>query len=409
MTELSLSTDVLRRSMKRLGWSAVGSFLGDLQYWEPRGPQEKHAGRLELPRVILPLQEDASDTEDLLNDAASFLSQQYGQEFNQVVETVRLMLSRHLDEIEVRRATSNAAGLIQWQLGNDAIASTRDILSASAKAASSRRKRFFNAESIIAEEFLAQCFMGQTKVGSYVVTALTPAEASLATSRSQKNEKLHPRIEGRLVTETLVESLGAVQDAIAETKRSGGQIEAFEMAVSSGVSYELLSALEPLTRGTESGIEITYFRTDVNEHTDDPATARAVKFAFTPEDNLVIAKAREYFEASPQSKDARLTGEVTDLKNSSAEAEQRIKLAARVNGKPKSVTIELTPEQYTSAVEAHGLGRLFTVVGELQMQKRAAHMKTPERVVVEKTLVNEVKTPPRKARSTSTPPPLFDF
>lgn len=404
MTELSLSTDVLRRSMKRLGWSTVGSFRNDLQYWEPRGLEEQQAGMLELPRVILPLQENASDAEDLLDDAALFLSQQYGQEFKNVVETVRLMLSRHLDEIEVRRATSNAAGLIQWQLGNDAIASTREILSASAKAASSRRKRFFNAESIIAEEFLAQCYMGQTKVGSYVVTALTPAEASLATSRSQKNDKLHPRIEGRMVTETLAESLEAVQDAIAEAKRSGGQIEAFEMAVSSGVSYELLSALEPLTRGTESGIEITYFRTEVNE----PATARTVEFAFTPEDNLVIAKAREYFEASPQSKDARLTGEVTDLKNSSAESEHRIKLAARVNGKPKSVTIELTPEQYTSAVEAHGLGRLFTVVGELAMQKRAAHMKTPERVVVEETLVNEAKTPPRKARSTGTPPPLFD-
>jgi len=408
MTDLLLSTDVLRRSLKRLGWSAVGSFRNDLQYWEPRDREADFSSKLEVPRVILPLQENASDTEDLLEDAAFFLSRQYGEEFEQVVETVRLMLSRHLDEIEVRRATSNSAGLIQWQLGNDAIASTRDILSASAKAASSRRKRFFNAESVIAEEFLSQCFMGQTKVGSYVVTALTPAEASLATSRSQKNEKLHPRIEGRLVTETLAESLGAVQDAIAEAKSSGGQIEAFEIAVSAGVSYELLSALEPLTRGTESSIEIAYFRTDGDELADEPMTARSLEFAFSPEDSLVIAKAREYFEASPQSKDARLTGEVTDLKNSSAELEHRIKLAARVNGKPKSVTIELTSEQYTSAVEAHGLGRLFTVVGELAMQKRAAHMKTPERVFVEATLVNEVKVPPRKGRSTAMPPAMFD-
>lgn len=407
MTELSLSIDVLRRSMKRLGWSTVGSFRDDLQYWEPRRLEKQKTGTLALPRVILPLQEDASDTEDLLDDATSYLSQQYGQEFKQVVETVRLMLSKHLDEIEVRRATSNDAGLIQWQSGNDAIVSTRHILSASAKAASSRRKRFFNAESVIAEEFLAQCFMGQTKIGSYVVTALTPANVSLATSRSQKNDKLHPRIEGRIVTETLAESLGAVQDAIAETRKSGGQIQAFEMAVFSGVSYELLSALEPLTRDTESSIEISYFRTEVNELVAEPTTAQTVEFAFTPEDNLVIAKAQEYFEASPQPKDARLTGEVTDLRNSSAESEHRIKLAAWVNGKPKSVTIQLTPEQYTSAVEAHGLGRLFTVVGELEMQKRSAHMNTPEQVVVEETLVNEAKTQ-RKAQSTSTQT-LFDF
>ncbi|MCJ1702121.1 hypothetical protein MT356_20615 [Rathayibacter festucae] len=409
MTELPLSTDVLRRSMKRLGWAAVGSFRNDLQYWEPRDLDERQFDRAELPRVILPIRKHASDTEDLLGDAALLLSQQHGKEFHQVVETVRLMLSKHLDEIEVRRATSNAAGLIHWQLGNDAIVSTRDILSASAKASSSRRKRFYNAESVIAEEFLAQCYMGQTRVGSYVVTALTPAEASLATSRSQKSDQLHPRIEGRMVTETLAESLGAVQDAITEAKKSNGQIEAFEMAVASGVSYELLSALEPLTRGTESGIEISYFRSDFTEDGGEPLTARIVEFAFTPEDNFIIGKARQYFEASLEAKDARLTGEVTDLKNSSAEAEHRIKLAARINGKPKSVTIELTPEQYTSAVEAHGLGRLFTVVGELEMQKRAAHMHAPGRVVVEDTLVSEAKRSSRKMASTALPPPLFDF
>jgi len=133
-----------------------------------------------------------------------------------------------------------------------------------------------------------------------------------------------------------------------------------------------------------------------------------VTFAFTPEDSLVIAKAREYFEASPQPKSARLTGEVTDLRNSSAEGEHRIKLAARVNGKPKSVTVELLPDQYDSAVEAHSRGRLFTVIGELEILKRSAYLRTPERVTIEETNVNEVLPSSRRNRTTATPPPLFE-
>lgn len=406
MTDPINSGDVVRRSLRRLGWAAVGSFRDTLQYWEPRERLEEHIGQLRIPRVVLPVSDQLSDAEDLLEEAEEFLAQQYREEYSQAVATVRLMLSRHLDEVEVRRATSNSAGLIQWQLGNEAVVSTRELLAASAKAASSKKKRFYNAESIIADEFLSQCYMGQTKVGSYVVTALTPAEASLPTSASKK--KSHPRIEGRLVTETLADSLEAVRDAIAEAKSTNGQIEAFEIAVAAGVSHELLSALEPLTRGTESGIEIAYFRTANDDLSEISRTPRTAEFAFTPEDSLVISRAREYFEASPQPKPARLTGEVTDLKNSSAEGEHRIKLAARVNGKPKIVTVQLLPEQYDSAMQAHGRGRLFTVIGELEMIKRAAHVRTPERVVIEDTPVNEVQPPRQRVRSSAKPSPMFE-
>ena len=162
-------------------------------------------------------------------------------------------------------------------------------------------------------------------------------------------------------------------------------------------------------QGTESGIEIAYFRTEIDADSDGATAAQTAEFAFSPEDSGVISEARKYFESSPQPKDARVTGEVTDLKNSSAESEHRIKLAARINGQPKSVTIQLTPEQYASAMEAHGLGRLFTVVGELEMRKRMAHMDAPERVHIEEALVNEVTSQTRMSNSNAMPPPMFDI
>lgn len=408
MNDTQFDGNLLRRSLRRLGWAEVGSFRDALQYWEPAYlvSGENKSGR-SSDRLVLPLKEDASDAQDLLIDASGYLLQKYGREFEQVIETVRMMLTRHLDEIEVRRETQNSAGMIQWELGNEAVLSTRDMLSASAKAAASRKKRFFNAESVISEEFLAQCYMGQTKVGSYVVTALTPAEASLATSRSKDSAKMHPRVEGRAVTETLAESLSAVRDAIDEVRGAGGKIEAFELSVASGVSHELLAALEPLTHGSESGIEIAYFRTADEDDMAETPRDRA-SFAFTPEDSKIIAKARDYFEATPEPQEAHLTGEVTGLKNSSSAAEHQIKLATRVNGRPKMVTVELTPEQYDQAVEAHGQKRLFTVVGALEMRQRGSYVTTPEQVRVEETNISEVTEARRKPHPESMPLPLFD-
>ncbi len=408
MNDTQLEGNILRRALRRLGWTEAGSFRDVLQYWEPIALQaDKHESSRTSERLVLPLREDASDSQDLLLDASGYLLQTYGEEFIQIIQTVKMMLTRHLDEIEVRRETNNSAGFIQWQLGNEAILSTREILSASAKAAASRKKRFFNAGSVISEEFLAQCFMGQTKVGSYVVTALTPAEASLATSRSKDNAKAYPRIEGRAVIETLAESLGAVRDAIDEVKNSGGQIEAFELAVASGVSHELLAALEPLTRGSEAGIEIAYFRAEDEGNAVETRPDRAA-FVFTPEDSVVITKARDYFEATPDPKEARLTGEVTYLKNSSSAAEHQIKLATRVNGRPKMVTVELTPEQYDQAVEAHSRKRLFTVVGALEMKQRGSYVTTPEQVRVEETNISEVSETHKETHSVNTPLSLFE-
>lgn len=400
----------LRRALRRLGWAEVGTFRNELQYWEPRTSDRTRPSSFGVDRLIVPLDDTAEDARDLIDDASATLLHRYGHEYSQTLQMIEIMIARHLDEIEVRRETPNAAGVIRWELGNEAVDSTRGILSASAKAAVEKRKRFAGAEQVISDEFLSQCYMGQTKVGSYVVTALTPAETDIVTSRAKPTRKKPvPRIASRLVTETLVTSLEAVKDAISEAHSSSGDRvdDAFELAVVSGVSFELLSALEPLTRTTESSIQVAYFRTDRDELTEAPVRA-SQEITFTPEDSAIIRQACAYFAKTPEPRSMRLTGEVTDLKNSSAAAEHRIKLAARVNGRPRVVTVNLTAEQYGSAVDAHGSGRLFTVYGELETRQRGAYVKTPETVRIEDAMVAESLHSPLDTSAGEGPVPLFD-
>ncbi|WP_127794352.1 hypothetical protein [Agromyces sp. LHK192] len=401
----------LRRALRRLGWAQTGSFRGALEYWAPKNPDGAAPPSIGLDRLIVPIVDTAADAQDLLDDASNALLQRYGREYAQTLEMIKLMVARHLDEVEVRRETPNNAGLIRWQLGDEAIESTRGILSASARAAISKKKRFASAENVVSEEFLSQCYMGQTKVGSYVITALTPAEASIVTSRAKPDPKRpSPRVAGRLITDTLVGSLEAVKDAIAEAHRSReDQVnDAFELAVMSGVSYELLAALEPLTRETESSIQVAYFRTGRDDLDEEPVQQPTHEITFTPEDSKIIAQARAYFAKTPDPRPMRLTGEVTDLKNSSAAAEHRIKLATRVNGRPRTVTVNLTADQYAHAVDAHGQERMFTVFGELETRQRGAYVETPETVRVENTLVSDEVRSSGSPRSDVPPPPLFE-
>jgi hypothetical protein len=382
MSEPEVSLATISRVLSRLGWNRVGGFRQSLEFWEPDPSSQEREFVLE--RIVLPRNADAADAADLLEEATAKLSARHREDFARVSELVEVMLARHLDEIDVRRATDNEAGLIRWALGNQMVDSTRAMLAAAAKAANRPRKRFLNAESTIAEEFLQQCYMGQTRIGSYVVTALTPSEELFSTSRAEK--ETNPRVAGRAITATLAQSLAAVHDAI-EQSRDQDAPEAFEEVIPAGVSFELLQALEPLTENTESEITVTYFRPSSIDDPDNGNNEHR-QFAFTPRDGEVIARARAHFEKAPEPRRSNLVGEVTLLKNSSAVSQHQIKLDTKVNGRPRVVTVNLSAEQYDEAVSAHGQRRLFTVVGDLELRTKASVMESPELVRIEPTPIS---------------------
>lgn len=387
MSDVSPSPVVLTRVLQRLGWDQIGGFRDSLAYWEPRERVSSLQASARDERIIFPLVTHAPDFDDLLEEVALRLRERHGDEFEHEEALVRLLLVRHLDEMDVKRETDNAAGLIRWQSGNQMIESARGLLGAAAKAANQPRKRFAQAQSTIADEFLQSCYMGQTRVGSYVVTALTPAAESFATSKSvEANSKRHPRITGRQITATLVNSLSAVQEAIEASKASGGDLTAFEEQVVAGVSFELLSSLESLTSDEDSAIVVEF--NDTEETTLLPVPPKRVEFAFTPEDGKAISLARSFFESAPAPVFAVVSGEVTFLKNSQSESEHQIRLHTRVHGKPRSIVVNLSAEQYDSAVQAHGAKVMFTVVGELEQRTRGSIIERAESVRVESTPVS---------------------
>ncbi len=400
MTDPSPESIVLRRVLQRLGWQRTGGFRNALDYWEARTHSHEMSA-LRDTRLVFPLIPDAPDYEDLLTDLEQRLRILHGDDLARAIDLVRVMISRRLDEVDVKRETDNEAGLIAWQSGNQMIDSARGLLSTAAKTASGPRKRFAHASSTIADEYLRHCYMGQTRVGSYVVTALTPSEESFATSKSASaKSKKHPRIPGRQITATLVGALGAVSAAIEESRGAKDALQAFDEKIGSGVSYELLAALEPITTGDESAIVVEFNENDQLALAEMPV--HRAEFAFTPEDGKVIARARQHFEQAPEPRLLTVSGEVTLLRSSQADAERQIRLHTRIDGRPRSILVNLSDEQYDQAVRAHGAKVMLSVTGEVEQRTRGSAIDRAEAVRVETTPVSaEVKS---EARA-----PLFDM
>lgn len=382
MSDQHMNPAVLTRALEQLGWHTVGGFRDALTYWEPINHEHARA-----ERVAFPLAPAAPDYSDLLDDIARRMHTLYGSEFAEVFSLATLLVERQFDEVDVKRQTDNRAGLIKWLSGNDMVDSTQGILAAAAKSSNLTRKRYAHAQSVIAEDFLSQCYMGQTKIGSYVVTALTPSAQTFATSKAvDAGSKKHPRISGRDITARLVTSLQAVRDALDETPALAETFDAFDERVVEGVSFELLASLQPLTSGDESAITVEFNSND--QHTLIPDETRRVEFAFTPEDGAKIGRARAYFEQTPEPSLVSMVGEITGLKNSESDPEHRVTLVGRVKGKPRTVTVHLTDEQYDEALKAHGAKRMFSVVGELEERTRGSFISQAERVHIEETSVS---------------------
>lgn len=396
MTATSLDLEILTRAMTRLGWRATGSFRDAITYWEPIAGD--NAGPDEL---IVPNDPAATDFEKLLDRASRTLSNLYGEQLAQLTQMIETMITQNLVELLTRRDTPNHSGIIGWSDGNAMIEGTRGLLIASAKATHKPRRRFANADAVIAEDYLAACKMGQTQVGSYVVTALTPTGGSFVATRSTKvNQKKLPVFEGRDITQTLVTALEASVSAIAASE-TGEKPEAFESHVPQGVSYELVRALrQVVSSDVESSVSVELRDEIASQSSSSP---KVHEFTFTPPDALALRKAERYFEDSPAPSAVALSGEVVLLKNSARGAEHQIKLQTRVHGNPRTVTVTLSPEQYEEALRAHADAVQLSVRGEVELRARSAVMEVADHVLVETVSV-------ARSQKSSTPSatPLFD-
>lgn len=337
------------------------------------GPSAKVPGRYEVwttrdtdREILVPLNPESGDFAVLLSRAVRAIFAERGDAAHRVFDLLTLKVDSALASTQWKKETAVNAGLIPWADGEALYRAAQAALSASAKATRLKRMLHGSSSAYIAKRFLENTLMGQTEIGSFVITAHVPSNQRFYVSRKSENRaqvdyRNAERVTGREILETLERSLEAVRAGLDDYKRTP-RVEVFLPLVEDGVSHELVKALSVMTLNGDAAISI--------EQIADTATLRRVEIPFDSVESEVLGKVADRFAQAEPPRTVLVTGEVSGLDNSSSSPIHLVKLDIVRGADIRHARVRLTPDQYAMAVQAHAESLWLTVAGQLEKDGR---------------------------------------
>jgi hypothetical protein len=236
------------------------------------------------------------------------------------------------------------------------------MLASAACAAIEPRQAYHLGKVQQAESYMRRVTLGQTEHGSFVITLLAPIPPVLS---SPKQASFWPSIEqepfDRQVTRVLAQALHSAHDAVVESNRGDG-LSAFVDAVSRGVSANLCEAVASIVdRAAGADVSVTWARTR-------PTPVPRDRIVFGKADGEILREAARQFRLREPRRDERIIGYVTDLHRAEDQAEGRVTIKAIVDGRPRSLSGNLSQLDYATAVRGHGQQSPVTLVGDLERE-----------------------------------------
>ncbi|SBS78263.1 conserved hypothetical protein [uncultured Mycobacterium sp.] len=357
--------------LESLGWAAIAESQGL--------PYQRWTNRVSSEQLLVPTDTTKADYDALLARVYRTLADEHGRAFEEVRRLTMLQARAHLDAIRWIKDTPLESGIIAWDVGEEMFQVARSSLAAAAKATRETRRYFGNSSAYIAKRFLADTLMGQTEVGSFIVTAYTPSDRRFFFSKSSEETAPSKMIDpesktGADIIDKLDEIVTAVRGKLDEFKHTPNA-EAFDEIVPVGFSYEMANALSLLARGGDGGIRIA--RTGAG-------TSRPVdrEIAFDAVEAPVLDKVAVRFAATREPEVANLVGEVTLLDHISSSGDRTIRLHVSNHPGVRTVRVRLSADQYDDAIEAHRDEKSLKVTGTIEREGRYNWVYSPSAVSI---------------------------
>lgn len=384
------AAEMLTAVLRHFDWSPASKAPGRYEIWTPEDSDDD--------QVLMPLDPSRGDYIALLERAQRTILAQYGRAARELLDTIEMRARTGLDSTQWTKETSLAAGVIPWEDGETLYSSARSQLVASAKSARQKRRYHGSASAYLAKQLLDNTLMGQTDVGSFIITAYTPANSRLYLSKhSEELRWSNPRKAESIASEeillTFENALRAIRSVLDEHK-GRPRTDSFLETVDEGVSFEFARALSQFTSHSESAIRI--LRQEGSE--------RSAEFAFTPVESPVIEKAANLLALDPEPQDVTLVGEVTLLSRSVAGQDQLIRLNIEEGADVRKARIRLSAEQYEIAMEAHRREASLQVSGRLEKEGKLYWLYEPTNVSIVEGSESELPL-----REDTSHPTLFEF
>ena len=215
-----------------------------------------------------------------------------------------------------------------------------------------------------AMQLLERARFGQTEVGSFVITVECNVAPGLQ-SNFFDNEDLDAPME-RKACRRLATGLVATQSAVIESLTSGG-IEAFERRTRDGVSANLCDAIADMLEATNA----TSVRTSFSFAASRPIKQDVpTSVLFAADSAGTLREAATQMRATASYLGIELQGPVFKLQREGADSGD-ITISADVEGKMRSVRMQLDRTAYQIAVSAHQDSRYVRCLGDLRREGRS--------------------------------------
>jgi hypothetical protein len=348
-----ISPSAVIEYVRKKGWENLGGPNGT--YVRLRPPIESDG----LRSVLLPLDPSRADFLTLLDDALAAIAD-YGS-----VADERLLLDLNVgvgDKISFRKDVPTPYGSIPWLEGERLVTSSTKILIASAKAERQAQSYFGNKHRTHAKAYLEAVRMGQTELGSYVITAFSPTEQ--ISLRDVLLPTMTEPSTGRAVTETLVKALAATRESI-DFYNARSSLRLFEEAIEAGASYELSRSLIGLIDGT-NGADVK-----VQWESAGSVSVPDAEVAFRPDDIVALERASIRFAQTAPPERVTVLGTVTLLERARPRSPGVFRLDVLEGSQAKKIRVRLRQDAYELAIQAFSEGRGVLMSGR---QEKEGHL-----------------------------------
>jgi len=341
----------LQLSLERVGWKLVGG-REDFYVRLRQNSQSLHS-------LLVPLNRNSPDFDDLLRGVVMDLSMNFPDTWiRNILPEITTVIS---DSVRFRKDTSAPVGMIGWRIGESLVASSGATLLAGAKTHLERSRYFGNRHGRFASRYLEAILMGQTGIGSYIVTAYVPTDARIPFRNSREPSLEAENVDGstgRSITSSLSTALEATRSAL-DSYKVHRSMRDFELGVEFGISHELTKALASLAENSD-GADITIEWGPIAGQHDSPST-----FEFSPSESVTLISASTILSSPPEIRSLLVAGRVHLLTKKDADGPGVV----GVDDGHRKYRVRLASEsQYHDAVLAHDQKREIEVSGQLSKE-----------------------------------------
>lgn len=332
--------------LQRMKWYQHGGVNGVSRQWifEDQGRAFS---------AVVPLDRAFDDYPTRVWECLHAISRTFDGSFDSLILELR---SPGLDELTNAKDTPVLHGAVAWKAAENQIVGFRQAMTAAAKATEEKQQHFGRAHQKFASEFVSQLRMGQTRVGSFIVTALAPSGTlPIVDQGSVYPNNLGPT--GRMVTETLARGMMTLRLA-SQDYLDNGVPEVFRDTVADGVSLELVNAVKK-NLGDAVAVETTF---TWNVAVASSSTPGVVGIQFDAKHSQALKAASRWFREYRQSRKVNIVGLVTGLER--PEPGLPGVISVRVISGSDADTVKVVLENdYNDAVDYHKSGLIIKLTG----------------------------------------------